>query len=165
MVTVGVQPLWGVVCHVAILVVLVVHQATATRYPHRQLLLSLTLVPLVRIISLSMPLADIPQIWWYPIIYIPLITGAFLVMRISGYSREEVGLTRWRLPIQMALGLTGVTFGIAEYFILSPEPMIAGLTWQAVWLPAATLLLFIGFGEELIFRGVLQRSAVQAAGA
>ena len=161
-VTVGAQPLWGVACHIAILMVMIVHQAMATRYPHRQLLLSLALVPLVRIISLSMPLADIPQIWWYPIIYIPLIVGAFMVMRISGYRMDEVGLTLWRLPLQLVVGLTGAIFGIAEYFILTPEPMIAGLTWQAAWLPAVMLLLFIGFGEEFIFRGVLQHSAVQA---
>jgi len=53
---------------------------------------------------------------------------------------------------------------LAEYFILAPEAMIAELTWQAIWLPAVILLLCTGFVEELIFRGVLQRSAVEALG-
>jgi len=161
-VTVGAQPLWGVACHIAILILLIVHQAVAPRYPHRQLLLSLALVPLVRIISLSMPLANIPQIWWYPIIYIPLIAGAVVVMRILGYRTDQVGLTLRRFPVQLAVGLTGVAFGVAEYLILAPEAMIPELTWQAAWLPIVMILLFIGFGEEFIFRGVLQRSAVEA---
>lgn len=161
-VTVGAQPLWGVACHIAVLVAMIVHQATAAAYPHRQLLISLTLVPLVRIISLSMPLADIPQIWWYPIIYVPLIAGAAVVMRVLRYRRGEVGLTLWRLPVQLALGLSGILFGAIEYLILTPEPMIADFTWQAAWLPAVMLLVFIGFGEEFIFRGVLQHSAARA---
>ena len=53
---------------------------------------------------------------------------------------------------------------LAEYFILAPEAMIAELTWQVIWLPAVILLLWTGFVEELIFRGVLQRSAVEAFG-
>ena len=142
-VTVGAQPLWGVACHIAILILLIVHQAVAPRYPHRQLLLSLALVPLVRIISLSMPLANIPQIWWYPIIYIPLIAGAVVVMRILGYRTDQVGLTLRRFPVQLAVGLTGVAFGVAEYLILAPEAMIPELTWQAAWLPIVMFLLFI----------------------
>ena len=146
-----------------ILVALIVH-AAATRYPHRPLLLSLALVPLVRIISLCMPLANIPLIWWFPIIYAPLLGAAIVVMRLLDYSREQVGLTVKWLPVQLVVGLTGVVFGIAEYFILRPEAMVAELTWQAIWLPAVILLLCTGFVEELIFRGVLQRAALEALG-
>ena len=161
-VTVLVQPVWGIGFHIAILVALIVHSAMTTGHPYRELLLSLALVPLVRIISLSMPLINIPQIWWYPIIYVPLLVAAVVAMRILNYKAGQVGLTlRW-IPVQLVVALTGVAFGIAEYFILVPEAMIAELTWQAAWLPAVILLLGTGFVEELIFRGVLQRSAVQA---
>ena len=163
-VTVAVQPLWGVVCHLVILVALIVYPAVATRYPHRQLLLSLALVPLVRIISLCMPLANIPQIWWYPIIYAPLLVAAVVVMRILNYRAGQVGLTFKGVPVQLLVGLAGVVFGVAEYFILAPEAMITELTWQMVWLPALVFLLCTGFVEEFIFRGVLQRSAVGAFG-
>jgi len=158
------MPLWGIACHAVILVALIVHSAVATRYPHRPLLLSLALVPLVRIISLCMPLADIPQIWWYLIIYTPLLAAAIVVMRILNYRPEQVGLTFKRFPVQLVVMLTGVVFGVAEYFILAPEAMVAELTWQEVWLPALILLLGAGFVEEFIFRGVLQRSAVEAFG-
>ena len=164
LVTVYGHPLWGIACHAVILVALIVHSAVATRYPHRPLLLSLALVPLVRIISLCMPLADIPQIWWYLIIYTPLLAAAIVVMRILNYRPEQVGLTFKRFPVQLVVMLTGVVFGVAEYFILAPEAMVAELTWQEVWLPALILLLGTGFVEEFIFRGVLQRSAVEAFG-
>jgi hypothetical protein len=83
--TVFVQPLWGVVLHIVTLVVLVGHSALATRSPHQKLLISLALVPLIRIISLSLPLADIPRTWWFPIIYAPLLAAGIVVMR--GYQR------------------------------------------------------------------------------
>lgn len=164
-VTVAVQPLWGIACHIVILVALLVHPAVATRYPHRPLLLSLALVPLVRIISLCMPLANIPQIWWYPIIYAPLLAAAVGVMRILNYRPEQVGLTSNSLPVQLVVALTGVGFGVVEYFILAEEATTTGLVLQQTPLLAAFLLLVCtGFIEEFIFRGVLQRSAVEAFG-
>ena len=164
LVTVYVQPIWGIICHIVILVVVIVRSAVSVRYPYRPLLLSLALVPLVRIISLSMPLANIPQLWWYPIIYGPLLVAAIVVMRVLDYKPVQVGLTFKRLPVQAAVALSGIGFGIVEYFILAPEPAIAELTWQAAWLPALIFILCTGFVEELIFRGVLQHSAQEVFG-
>jgi hypothetical protein len=69
------------VLHIVTLVVLVGHSALAARSPHQKQLISLALVPLTRIISLSMPLADIPRTWWFPIIYAPLLAAGIAVMR------------------------------------------------------------------------------------
>jgi len=134
-VTVTVQPVWGIVGHIIVLVVVIVHAALASEHRFRQLILSLALVPLVRIISLSMPLANIPQIWWYPIIYAPLMAAAVVVIRILGYSRGDVGLNFKLFPIQLVVALSGFVFGVAEYFILAPQPLIAKLTWWELWLP------------------------------
>jgi membrane protease YdiL (CAAX protease family) len=162
--TITVQPMWGMACHIVILAVMVVHSAIADDYRYRELVLSLALVPLIRIISLAMPLAGIPLIWWYPIIYVPLLVAAIVVVRILGYRANEVGLNFRLLPIQLAVALSGFLFGVAEYLILTPEPIIIELTWQAVWMRALIFLLCTGFVEEFIFRGVLQRSAVGAFG-
>ena len=164
-ITIAVQPLWGIIGHTVILMSLIVHSAVAAQHPHRELLLSTTLAPLVRIISLSMPLADIPQILWYPVIYVTLAFATVMVMRVLGYSKGQVGFTIRRLSIQLPVALlVGIVLGIAKYLILTPEAMISELTWQELWLPALIFLLCIGFVEEFIFRGVLQRSAVDAFG-
>jgi len=163
-VTVFYVPVWGVVFHLAILVAVLLHAALgfAGNPRYQQLVFSLALVPIIRIISLSLPLANIPPIWWYPIIYLPLMVAAFVAMRILGYSVRDVGLNLRLIPVQLAVALSGLLFGVAEYFILRPEPLIAELTLQSAWLPALILLLTTGFVEELIFRGVLQRAAVGA---
>jgi membrane protease YdiL (CAAX protease family) len=163
-VTVFVQPLWGVVLHIVTLVVLVAHSALAARSPHQKLLISLALVPLTRIISLSMPLAGIPEVWWFPIIYAPLLVAGIVVMRVLDYRPTQVGINLSRLPVQVGVGLTGLLFGVTEYYILRPDALITELTWQQVWLPAIIFLLSTGFVEEFIFRGVLQTSAQGSLG-
>ena len=72
-VTVFYLPVMGIVIHILLLATLITRSALTNERLYRQLFLSLVLVPLVRIISLSMPLAGIPTIWWYPIVYAPLL--------------------------------------------------------------------------------------------
>jgi len=55
--------------------------------------------------------------------------------------------------------LAGIAFGLVEYLILKPDPLIAALRWQDVIVPALILVVATGFVEELAFRGVMQRSA------
>ena len=163
-ITIG--PVWGITCHIIVLIALIPHSALTRRQTHQQLLLSLALVPLVRIISLSMPLADIPPIWWYPIIYTPLLVAAVMVVRILNLRAKDIGLSlSFRLfPLQLAAGLSGFVIGVAEYFILKPEATVIELTWQEVWLPALIFIVCTGFVEEFIFRGILQHTAVGAFG-
>ncbi len=164
-VTVIIHPVWGIVIHILLLTGLIVHSALSNKETSQYFLLSLALVPLIRIISLSMPLANIPQIWWYPIIYTPLLIAAFQVVRLLGLKREQIGLNIKHTAVQLGIALTGVFFGIGEYFILTEEAEVTGLVLKETWLLSAFLLLvFTGFAEELMFRGVLQHAAVRAFG-
>jgi membrane protease YdiL (CAAX protease family) len=114
-----------------------------------------------------MPLANIPQIWWYPIIYIPLLVAAFQVKRLLGISNEQIGFTfkSGNIWIQIAVALSGFLLGAVEYFILSAEAESTGLVLGETWLLAMVfLVLCTGLVEEFIFRGVLQHAAVKAFG-
>lgn len=163
--TVFLDPLVGVVCHGMILVALLIQSAFAADSGRRNLILGLSLVPLIRILSLAMPLVQLPQVYWYPIIYAPLLAATVVVMRIVKLKPSDVGLVRHDLPIQILLGVaSGLAFGILEYMILRPKPMITDFTLQQIWLPAVVLLVTTGFVEELMFRGVLQRLAEPAMG-
>ncbi len=157
-----VEPRAGLVLYALILAGLLVHTAFRWEQPIHRLLLSLTFVPLIRILSLSLPLTRFPQIDGYLFTSIPLFLMAFMVMRTLGLSRRAVGLT-WRgLPLQLAIGLTGLALGYIEYLILSPQPLIGELSWQQFWLPALILLVSTGLLEELLFRGIMQRTALDA---
>lgn len=166
LVTILLQPMAGIVIHIAVMVAAVLHAGLAGDLlpKTRQLVLSLALVPLVRIISLSMPLVNIPQTWWYPIIYTPLIAAAVVMVRIPGYRAADIGLKPGFAPVQLAIAATGAPLGALEYFILRPQPPNIAFGWESVLLPALFFFIFVGFGEELIFRGVLQRTATDAFG-
>ncbi len=154
------QPVAGVICHGIILVVLLVQSAFTFQSRHRNLIVSLSLVPLVRIMSLSMPLANLPLTYWYILIYVPLLVAAIIVMRIVGLTTRQVGLIGRGLPIQVGVGIfSGIALGILEYYILRPQPLISEFSFRQIWLPAIVLLMTTGFVEELIFRGVLQQTS------
>jgi membrane protease YdiL (CAAX protease family) len=121
---------------------------------------SLALVPLLRVFSLSLPIAGLPPFWWYPCIGAPLVLAVALTARAVGYGAADLGLRwRWRqLPLHLLVGLIGVPLGAVEYLILFPAPLVPALEWRAAWLPAVVLLISTGFAEELLFRGLMQRA-------
>ena len=130
----------------------------------RKLLLALCLAPLTRIMGLSMPLVQFSPIYWYLIIYPPLFLAAWVAMRRVNLTARETGLTIQKLPLQLVVALTGIIFGVVEYLILRPEPLISQLSWGEILLAAFILLVGTGFVEEFMFRGVIQRASMGALG-
>jgi len=170
-ITVYFDPLWGMIIHVAIMATVLIRSSLVKDPLYQRLFLGFALGPLVRIISLSMGLGSIPQIWWYPIIYAPLVVASLVIVRFSGYTLRSVGLNRNKLLLQLVIALSGVVFGFVEYFILFVFPsetlanplMDTFSVADAVWM-GLILLFTTGFVEEFMFRGVLQRSACDAWG-
>jgi hypothetical protein len=153
----------GMAFHIVLLLFLVLHSSSVQQHPNHKLYLALSLAPLIRILSLSMPLAGIPRIYWYIIIAVPLMGGVFLVIRRLGFGLWDARFAWRQVPLQLLIGLTGILIAIAEYHALQkPEPLVDSLTLRQVLLPALILLIATGFTEEIIFRGVIQRSAVEA---
>lgn len=128
-------------------------------YLPSKLILALALVPLFRITGLSMPLAELTQVYSYLIVAIPLLVGILVISRASDFELKDIGLTMHALPLQGLIALVGIGLGLIDYLILKPEPLIQAFRWQDVIVPALILLFATGFIEELAFRGVMQRSA------
>ena len=155
----------GIICHVIILAALVVHSSLVEESIMRKLLLSLSLVPLTRIMSLSIPLAQVSPVYWYLVIYPSLFLAAWVAMRRLNFGARETGFNVNRLPLQLLVGLSGVIFGVAEYLVLRPpEPLVPELTWGGVLLSIVALGVGTGLVEEFIFRGVIQRTSMEALG-
>lgn len=132
--------------------------------PGSGLFLALSLAPVTRIVSLSLPLAYLPSYAWYPASGTLMLTAAIAVIRVQGYSLRDVGLTLERPAVQACLGLTGIPLGALEYLILRPEPLAWGLSMTGYALLAFAIAFFTGFVEELVFRGVMQGAAVRTLG-
>jgi membrane protease YdiL (CAAX protease family) len=164
LVTTFVSPRAGLMLHSVLLIVLLVHSALTAGDPHHRLLLGLVLAPLTRMLSLCLPLVDFPQLYWYLIISIPLGMATLLTVRLLGFSREQMGFCVRRVPLQLLVALTGITFGMVEYRILRPDALIDDLTWRSFLVSGVILMVCTGFTEEIIFRGIIQRASIQALG-
>ncbi len=154
----------GIVFHGVILTGLIIHSSRTANLSTRNFLLALCLAPLTRIMSLSMPLTRFPVTYWYLIIYPPLFLAAWLASKHLDLTAKGIGLNAQKPRLQIGVALTGFIFGMAEYYLLRPEPLIPELTWAKVVLPAFVLLAGTGFVEEFMFRGVIQRASMIALG-
>jgi membrane protease YdiL (CAAX protease family)/LysM repeat protein len=157
-------PILGLTLHGLLFVALLVHASAVNRLRQRRFLLVLALVPLIRLLSLSIPLELFPIIYRYAVIGAPLLLAVFLAARAVGFNMHITGFTLHAIPLQILIGLAGFLLGYIEYLILRPAPLTTALSVELIWLPALILLVFTGFLEELIFRGMLQYTAVQQLG-
>lgn len=148
----------GMVAHIVLMVVLFIHSSQAERQDVRRTVLALSLVPLIRIVSLALPLTSYPQVYWYLITAVPLLAATVVVMWDSGLSLADVGFSLRPLPVQLLVAPVGLALGLVEYWILRPEPLVDFFTVGSVVGPAIILLIGTGFAEEFIFRGVLQKT-------
>jgi membrane protease YdiL (CAAX protease family) len=154
----------GLAIHALLLLALTLHAGLGRDADGRKLALALTLPPLLRILSLALPLASLPQLAWYPVVSAPLLLSALIVIRQLRMSRAELGLRPGNPLIQLMLMGGGLGIGAAEYVLLGSPQLVVAFSWNAITLLAVILLIFTGFVEELIFRGLLQAAALPALG-
>jgi uncharacterized protein len=150
--------------YVLLLFVLCIHAAIKWGQADFPLLLTLTLVPLIRIISISLPLALFPQMYWYLLTSIPIFAATVMVMRQLGMSWRDVGINGRYLLWQIPITLAGFVIGFIEYIILKPEPLVKTFSWMHLVSAALILLIGTGFLEELVFRQLMQKVAVERLG-
>jgi membrane protease YdiL (CAAX protease family) len=159
------SPTVGLALHALILVSLLVTATyTQERNPSGTLFLSLSLAPLIRILSLSLPLIYFPRILWFLVAGIPILAATLVLIRVLNLSRREAGITLNKPYTQVAIAFTGILFGLIEYLIMKPKPLIETFSLSQTILPSIMIIFSTGFVEELAFRGVMQPIAIQNLG-
>ena len=159
---VGVVP--GAVGHALLVLTLLSHYALKNGLSYRRVLPVLALAPLLRILSLTIPIREIPLIYWYAMIGVPLLLAVALTKRLLSLSWIDLGLRSGSWLPQILIALSGLPLSLLAFFILRPNPLIATFAWREVTVGAIILLIFTGFTEELMFRGLLQQVASEAFG-
>ena len=145
----------GVLLQAAILIAVVSHNAFA-RPPRDPQLPVLGLVPLIRLLSIAMPIPDAAPITAYVLVGAPALLGVLLIARAIGASHTELGLGQPTSLVQPALIATiGLPLGLVARSVGGLSAVATGgvhpLVFVAVVVPFVVLL------EELVFRGLLQR--------
>ena len=132
-----------------------------------------SLVSILRILNIGMPVFFTLTLYWFPFIYGAAILAAFFVLRkapevilplrmrfarfLGSFMRKrKLTGTGWRyayLPLGIVAGLA---LALVEYWVLRTGSLIPVLDIPNLLALAAVMFLFVGFGEELIFRFILQ---------
>lgn len=148
------------------------------------LLVAASLASLVRIFSLAVPRYNFlglrpSTLWpnpetnplntvpWLALVSIPLLVSVAAVAYVQRLRPRDLGLLfrRWQdISTQTVIALTGIPLGFVEFFILRPPRWIPELTAEAVVLGSLTIFFATGLSEELIFRGILLKRAVESLG-
>ena len=166
-ITVFTDPLTGIGLHGATLLALLAASGIGGRGerpadgPLSRLLYALALVPLIRIVSLTMPLGRFDEVYWFLAAGLPVFVAGVVIVGTLGIRPGDIGLrlTRRGAPLQPLIASFGLVLGFAEYQILRPDALIDDLTLRQFIVPALVILFATGFLEEFIFRGILQRLA------
>jgi membrane protease YdiL (CAAX protease family) len=156
----------GLTLHSIVLIVLLFHGGIDRSIRYRRLYLSLSLAPLIRILSLTLPFAAAsrPRVEWYFWIGLLVYIGMFPAIRYSRITANRLGINFGKLPFQLLFGFVGIPLGLWEYYILRPEPLVAEFSLQAMLVPAFVIIVFTGVLEEILFRGLIQQAAVTVYG-
>jgi len=97
-----------------------------------------------------------------PTIYILIISVAVAFIIVKRISLARVGLTRGLHPMYKQIaagGSIGLLSSLIEYWILRPSPIrLTEDSLQAILYVVIVMTVFVGFGEELLFRGLVQES-------
>ncbi|MBN1679605.1 MAG: CPBP family intramembrane metalloprotease [Anaerolineae bacterium] len=163
-ITVWVDPVAGLVLHSVMLSALLLIAAFRWEQPVHRPALGLALVPLMRLLSMAPPLDEFARVNWYVLIGFPLGLAGMLTVYALRLTQRDIGLTRRGLPLQLVIGLTGPLLGIVHYTLVEPAGLAGDLSLADIWVPALVVLVFSGFVEEFIFRGLVQPLTASVSG-
>ncbi len=131
----------------------------------RRIILPLALVPLMRILSVTIPVPHVTPLFWYPLIGIPLLLAGLISIYMTGLPAISFQIGRRKWAGQIAFGLLGIPIGLLAARML-PTGMITIPTRSAGWIVSGAIILalFNAVPEEIIFRGLVQNALWEVFG-
>ena len=124
----------------------------------KNLLQSLTLIILLRMINFAMPQFFNLTILQYPLIYGVMFIPIYSIVKSQQITIKELGLNiDKKLFIYLPLAtIIGFLMALIEYNILNPISFFKDINFSDIILIVVIMIFFIGTVEELIFRSILQ---------
>ena len=143
--------------HVMLLTTLVICGALVGDHELQRTYQILMLLPVLRLVNLSMPLFFDMTLYSFIFTYAPLSIPVAIIAFSQKFTKEEVGLTSKNTPVYALLGLlVSIPLGMGEYFIIRPDYLIPDLSFLNLLQLIIVMVFFVGLVEEIIFRSLLQ---------
>lgn len=118
---------------------------------------SLTLLILLRMINLSTPQFFTTSLVQYPLIYGVMFLPIYITIKNQQISYNDIGINFRKLYIYIPIAIgIGIIASIIEYRIIDPIGLITKIRFSDIALISMVMFFFVGFTEELIFRSILQ---------
>jgi CAAX protease family protein len=129
------------------------------RIADRKIYLMLIPLPLLRILSLTLPLPQLAPFLWYILIGIPLLFSTLWIVRVTRFSQLRLNLNLMDWIGQYIFGMSGIPLGVIAFLVLKQSPDInQNSNWIWIIIQLLTLTLFGAISEEIIFRGLIQQA-------
>jgi len=115
------------------------------------------LLPVLRLINLSMPIFFNTTLYTFVFIYGPLAIPVAVIVLHQRDSLEQIGITLKHIVPYMFLSVPlGFLLGFGEYLTIRTGYLIPDLTFTNLFKLIIVMVFFVGLIEELIFRSILQ---------
>lgn len=152
----------GILTHVGTITVIVafVHRSEE---PTEQLFQSLLLLPILRIFNLGLPIFTDDPLVFLGTIYLFLLMSTVTVVRSQDLGLTDLGLTWTDAHLVIPGVVIGLLFGVVQY-AMGLEHLAYEQTLRNYILLVLTAGILVGFVEEVIFRGLVQRWTVDLLG-
>jgi membrane protease YdiL (CAAX protease family) len=165
-VTMFVSVITGSILYGVLLIIVVNLSYFSKKRLIRRIYLAFTLLPLLRILSLAMPIQQVPPVFQYILTGVPLLLSTIFVISANGLPAFRLNLSSLEWVYQIIIGVSGIPLGLIAALTLKPPPSLinkSNLLW--IFLLWVVFTLFGAVMEEVIFRGILQKALSYTFGA
>jgi hypothetical protein len=126
---------------------------------------SLALIPLYILLTSSLPWFFLSQELLLPAVYSAILALCGWHIYRKNISLRQIGFRQDKWLRYILIGvLVGVPLGMSEYFIITPAAAFPSFEVKNLFRDLAYMTFFVGLGEELLFRGLVQREMTNLLG-
>ncbi|WP_240664469.1 CPBP family intramembrane glutamic endopeptidase [Methanosarcina sp. MSH10X1] len=124
---------------------------------------ALMLLPILRLINLSMPVFFETTLYIFIFIYGSLAIPVAVIILHQRHSLEQIGISMKNIGAYMVLSIPlSFILGFGEYLTIRSEYLIPDLGFENLLKLTVIMVFFVGLIEELIFRSILQTRLAKA---
>ncbi|MDD4619797.1 MAG: CPBP family intramembrane metalloprotease, partial [Methanosarcina sp.] len=124
---------------------------------------ALMLLPILRLVNLSMPVFFATTLYTFVFVYGPLLIPLAIIVINQRQAFEQIGITTKNLLAYTILSIPlGFLLGLGEYLTIRTDYLIPDLSIGNLLKLAFIMVFFVGLVEEIIFRSILQVRLEQA---
>lgn len=118
---------------------------------------ALMLLPILRLINLSMPVFFETTLYTFVFVYGCLAIPVAVIIIHQHYSLEQIGISMRNIGTYTVISIPlSFVLGLGEYLTIKAEYLIPDLTFENLLRLTFIMVFFVGLIEELIFRSILQ---------